>query len=80
MAASTLERIVGKVLLVATCLRKQLLEGISALPVISLVLLQAVLDDCARDRLVADTSRDRVAASERKQRNYRKKLKPTRGI
>lgn len=41
----------GKVLLVATCFRKQLLEGISTLPVMSLVLLQAALDDCARDRL-----------------------------
>jgi hypothetical protein len=63
----------GKVLLVATCLRKQLLERISALPVISLVLLQAALDDCARDRLVVDTLGHRVDASEGKPRDYRKK-------
>jgi hypothetical protein len=63
----------GKVLLVATCLRKQLLERISALPVISLVLLQAALDDCASDRLVVDTLPGRVEASERKQGDYRKK-------
>ena len=62
-----------KVLLVATCLRKQLLERISALPVISLVLLQAALDDCARDRLVVDTLGDRVDASEGKPSDYRKK-------
>jgi len=37
---------------------------VSALPVISLVLLQAALDDCARDWLVVDTLRDRVNASE----------------
>ena len=53
----------GKVPLLATCLRKQLLERISALPVISLVLLQAALDNCARDRLVVDTLGDRVDAS-----------------
>src|SRR5467141_3359300 len=63
----------GKVLLVATCLRKQLLERISALPVISLVLLQAALDDCTRDRLVVDTLGGRVDASEGKPRDYRKK-------
>ncbi len=56
-----------------TCLRKQLLERISALPVISLVLLQAALDDCARDRLVVDTLGDRVDASEGNPRDYRKK-------
>src|SRR5712672_1621319 len=66
-------RLFGKMLLVATCLRKQLLERISALPVISLVLPQAALDDCARDRLVVDTLRDRVDASEGKPRDYRKK-------
>jgi hypothetical protein len=48
----------GKVLLVATGLGKQLFEGISALPVIS---------------LVVDTLGGRVAASERKPRDYRKK-------
>ena len=63
----------GKVPLVATCLRKQLLERMSALPVISLVLRQAALDDCAGDRLVADTLGDRVAANGGKQRDYRKK-------
>lgn len=62
----------GKVLLVATCPRKQLLEGISALPVISLVLPQAALDDCARNRLVAETLGDHVNASEGKQREESK--------
>jgi len=63
------ENCTESVLLVATGLRKQLLERISALPVISLVLLQAAFDDCARHRLVVDTFGDRVAANERKQRD-----------
>ena len=60
-------------LLVATGLRKQPFQGIRALPVISLVLRQAALDDCARDRLVVDTLGDRVAASEGKPGDCRKK-------
>ena len=63
----------GKVLLVATGLGKQLFEGIRALPVISLVLRQAALDDCARHRLVADTLGDHVAARKSKPRDYRQK-------
>jgi hypothetical protein len=54
----------------------ELFEGSSALPVISLVLREAALDDCARDRLVVDTLRDRVAAGGGKPRDYRKKQRP----
>ena len=57
--------LLGQVLIIATGFDKQLLERGSALLVIPLVLLQAALDDQARNRLVTNALRDSLEKCEK---------------
>jgi hypothetical protein len=57
--------LLGQVLIIATRFNKQLLERASALLVIPPVLLEAALDDGARNRLVTNALRDGLEQCEK---------------